>query len=110
MSMNNLADAAEPLLQLLGSLARIEAADASFPVSIIACLQVELARDVEAEGTLNPKPDSIAKFWLAVQCASEQHAFKLCMLGLWPSDIVEHVCMGVAVDNPVGDGDGGLPS
>eukprot|EP00965_Chrysotila_dentata_P089223 2946446-Pleurochrysis_carterae.AAC.1 len=63
--MRNLADAAEPLLQLLGSMARFEAADASFPVSIISGLHAELARDLESEGTLYPKPDSIAKFWLA---------------------------------------------
>eukprot|EP00965_Chrysotila_dentata_P167791 5541130-Pleurochrysis_carterae.AAC.2 len=83
-------DAAKPLLQLLGSLARFEAADASFPVSIIAGLHAELARDLEAEGTLYPKPDLIVKFWLPVQCALEQHAFTLCMLGRWPLDIVEH--------------------
>eukprot|EP00965_Chrysotila_dentata_P157755 5210862-Pleurochrysis_carterae.AAC.1 len=75
--MRNLAEAAEPLLQLLGSMARLEAADSSFPVSVISGLHAELARDLESEGTLYPKPDSIAKFWLAVQCALEQHAFKL---------------------------------
>eukprot|EP00965_Chrysotila_dentata_P164116 5418519-Pleurochrysis_carterae.AAC.1 len=71
-------------------MARLEAADASFPVSVISGLYAELSRDLESEGTLYPKPESIAKFWLAVQCALEQHASKLCMLGLWPSDIVEH--------------------
>eukprot|EP00965_Chrysotila_dentata_P114386 3780556-Pleurochrysis_carterae.AAC.1 len=63
--MRNLAEAAEPLVQLLGSMARLEAADASFPVSVISGLHAKLARDLESEGTLYPKPASIAKFWLA---------------------------------------------
>eukprot|EP00965_Chrysotila_dentata_P047102 1563115-Pleurochrysis_carterae.AAC.3 len=83
MSMKNLADAAEPLLQLLGSLAHcFEAADASFLVSVVAGLHAELAGNLEAEIKLYDEPNSIAKFWLSVQCALEQHAFTLCMLGL----------------------------
>eukprot|EP00965_Chrysotila_dentata_P255897 6212371-Pleurochrysis_carterae.AAC.3 len=96
MSMKKLADAAEPLLQLLGGLARFDALDASFPVFIIPGLHVELARNLEAEGTLYPKPDSMVKFWFTVQCALEQHLLTLCMLGLWPAEFVEQVRLGVA--------------
>eukprot|EP00965_Chrysotila_dentata_P233201 6199446-Pleurochrysis_carterae.AAC.4 len=78
-----MAHAAKPLLQLMASVAKLEQSEGACPVSAKSELHMQFRAELEAEGTLYPSPEPIARYWLAVHCALEQHAFRLFMLSLW---------------------------
>eukprot|EP00965_Chrysotila_dentata_P115900 3831414-Pleurochrysis_carterae.AAC.1 len=96
LSLSHMAHAAKPLLQLMALVAKLEQSEGAYPVSTLAELHMQFRVELEAEGTLYPSPEPIARYWLAVQCALEQHVFRLCMLSLWEAPYVERNYDGVA--------------
>eukprot|EP00965_Chrysotila_dentata_P111856 3699250-Pleurochrysis_carterae.AAC.1 len=96
LSLSPVAHAAEPLLQLMASVAKLEQSEGTYPVSALAELHMQFRAELESECTLYPSPEPIARYWLAVQCALKQHALRLCMLSLWEAPYVERVYDGVA--------------
>eukprot|EP00965_Chrysotila_dentata_P164005 5414758-Pleurochrysis_carterae.AAC.1 len=81
----------------MASVAKLEQSEGTYPVSALAELHMQFRAELESEpGTLYPSPEPIVRYWLAVQCALEQHAFRLCMLSLWEAPYVERVYNGVA--------------
>eukprot|EP00965_Chrysotila_dentata_P017426 579086-Pleurochrysis_carterae.AAC.3 len=75
LSLSRMAHAAEQLLQLMASVAKLEQSESTYPVSTLAELHMQLRAELEAEGILYPSPEPIARYWLARQCALAQHAF-----------------------------------
>eukprot|EP00965_Chrysotila_dentata_P103760 3425402-Pleurochrysis_carterae.AAC.1 len=80
----------------MASVAKLEQSEGTYPVSALAELHMQFRAELESKGTLYPSPEPIARYWLAVQCTLEQHAFRLCMLSLWEAPYVERVFNGEA--------------
>eukprot|EP00965_Chrysotila_dentata_P165907 5477571-Pleurochrysis_carterae.AAC.2 len=82
LSLSRMAHAAKPLLQRCDGFGR-QVGTIGGCVSCLgsyAELHMQFRAELEAEGTLYSSPEPIARYWLAVQCALEQHEFRLCML------------------------------
>eukprot|EP00965_Chrysotila_dentata_P260434 6213906-Pleurochrysis_carterae.AAC.2 len=81
----------------MASVAKLDQSEGTYPVSALSSqLHMQFRVKLEAEGTLYPSPEPIARNWFALQCALEQHAFWLCILSLWEALYVERVFDGVA--------------